>query len=147
MYTPHHCSLTIEKLCVNQVIAEPPVTDPPNRGPPLYNGQSWTITPTAISHRSKYIFMLLNSGHPPNFRQQASAANLMTIFYLRSGQVGGAQKYPHNPLTVPIINPRRACAGEGYCTWSMCLCVCVCVRVCVCPQIRVHRFSRQPRQV
>ena len=42
-----------------------------------------------------------------------------------------------------LINPRRACAGEGYCTWS----VCVCVRVCVCPQIRVHCFSRQPRQV
>ena len=22
-----------------------------------------------------------------------------------------------------IINPRRACAGEGYCTWSVCVCV------------------------
>ena len=29
----------------------------------------------------------------------------------------------------------------------VCVCVCVCVRVCVCLQIRVHRFSRQPRQV
>ena len=29
----------------------------------------------------------------------------------------------------------------------VCVCVCVCARVCVCPQIRVHRFSRQPRQV
>ena len=28
-----------------------------------------------------------------------------------------------------IINPRRACAGEGYCTWSVCVCVCVCVSV------------------
>ena len=54
-----------------------------------------------------------------------------------------------------FINPRRACAGEGYCTWSVCVCVCVCmcvcacvcVHVCVCPKIRVHRFSRQPRQV
>ena len=30
-----------------------------------------------------------------------------------------------------LVNPRRACAGEGYCTWSVCVCVCVCVRVSV----------------
>ena len=30
-----------------------------------------------------------------------------------------------------IINPRRTCAGEGYCTWSVCVCACVCPSVCL----------------
>ena len=38
-----------------------------------------------------------------------------------------------------VINPRRACAGEGYCTWSVCVCVCVCVRVCVCVCVSVRK--------
>ena len=42
------------------------------------------------------------------------------------------QEVVDNPIHTPLlINPRRACAGEGYCTWSVCVFVCVCVCVCV----------------
>ena len=36
----------------------------------------------------------------------------------------------HTFDTSVVVNLRRACTGEGYCTWSVCVFVCVCVFGC-----------------
>lgn len=71
-------SYTYAIICILRSTVEPLITDTPNSGHPLYNGQPWIYQPI---HVDEIDLQLPNSGQSLIFRQWTSAAYQM--YYAR----------------------------------------------------------------